>query len=232
MKYVGAELELFQHARNWKRYFAAHLKPFVQGDVLDVGCGMGVNADYLINDKVTSYTFLEPDSALLDLVQANVSAPRLLAGERIRGTTADTAGKRFDTILYLDVIEHIEDSKAELHRAYTLLKPGGHLVILVPAFNFLYSPFDKAIGHHRRYDKGMLRAELPADLERIHTRYLDSVGLLLSLGNKFFLKQSEPKLEQIQFWDRSIVPMSRVMDWFILHAFGRSLVSVSRKPLE
>ena len=231
MKYAGAELEIFQHARNWKRYFAAHLKPFVQGSVLDVGCGMGVNAEFLVNEEVTSYTFLEPDRALLDMVEANISSPLLLTGERICGTTADIPKKRFDTILYLDVIEHIEDSKAELQRAYDLLEPGGHLLILVPAFNFLYSPFDKAIGHHRRYDKGILRTELPADLERIRTRYLDSLGLLLSLGNKVFLKQVEPKLEQIQFWDRTVVPLSRIADKLVMHAFGRSLLSVSRKSL-
>jgi hypothetical protein len=59
------------------------------------------------------------------------------------------------------VIEHIEDSTAELRRAVDLLAPGGHLLILVPAFNYLYSPFDKAIGHFRRYDKKILKAELP-----------------------------------------------------------------------
>lgn len=229
--YIGTELELFQHARNWKRYFAGRLRPYVRGRVLDVGCGMGVNADALWNPAVDSYTFLEPDPQLLAQVPAHVHTPALAQARRINGTTASLApDQRFDTILYLDVIEHIEDSTAELRRAYELLAPGGHLLILVPAFNYLYSPFDKAIGHFRRYDKGILRRELPPELVRVSTRYMDSVALFASLANKWFLGQSAPTLKQVLFWDRTIVPVSRVLDPLVLHTFGKSLLSISRKP--
>lgn len=231
MKYIGEELDLFQHARNWKNYFAAMLRPYVRGRVLDAGCGMGVNADHVWNDAVEQYTFLEPDVRLLEQVPAHVKTPALHGAERIQDTTADLRGRQFDTILYLDVIEHIEDSTTELRRAYDLLAPGGHLLLLVPAFNYLYSDFDKAIGHYRRYDKGILKRELPPELERITTRYLDSLGMLMSLGNKWFLKQSEPKLAQILFWDRNVVPISKVADKVVFHGFGRSLLSISRKPL-
>jgi hypothetical protein len=168
---------------------------------------------------------------LLDRVPSQVTKPILRDGERIRGTTSDLSGRRFDTILYLDVIEHIEDAKAELHRAVDLLEPGGHLLIVVPAFNFLYSPFDKAIGHFRRYDRKILVNEMPVRMERLTTRYLDSLGMLMSLGNKFFLKQSEPKLTQVLFWDRNVVPLSRMTDKVVFHSFGRSLLSISRKPV-
>nr|MBP7409616.1 hypothetical protein [Flavobacteriales bacterium] len=133
-------------------------------------------------------------------------------------------------ILYADVIEHIEDSKAELQRAQEMLAPGGHLLILVPAFQFLYSEFDKAIGHHRRYDKQLMQQELPSGMEILTLRYLDSMGLLLSLGNKWFLKQREPSTGQIRFWDRNVVPVSRITDTVFMHAFGRSLLCVSLKP--
>lgn len=228
--YIGTELDLFQHARNWKNYYGRSFRPFVKGRVLDVGCGMGVNADHLWNPAVTSYTFLEPDPQLLDQVPAHVRTPALRDARRINGTTSSIpAGERFDTILYLDVIEHIEDSTAELRRAYELLAPGGHLLILVPAFNYLYSPFDKAIGHFRRYDKGILTRELPPDLVRIRTRYMDSVALFASLANKWFLGRSTPTLKQVLFWDRIIVPLSKVMDPLVFHRFGKSLLSISRK---
>ncbi|HRH36740.1 MAG TPA: methyltransferase domain-containing protein, partial [Flavobacteriales bacterium] len=148
---------------------------------------------------------------------------------RIQGTTKDVAGRSFDTILYIDVIEHIDDSKAELHRAYDLLAPGGHLLILVPAFNLLYSDFDKAIGHHRRYTKRTLNAELPKELERVRMTYHDGAGMLLSLGNKWVMRQQRPTMRQIMFWDRTIVPVSRLTDKLVFHTFGRSLISVSRK---
>jgi len=230
MEYAGSELDLFEHAHNWKVYWTAMLRPFVHGRVLDAGCGMGVNADLLWNKAVASYTFLEPDARLLDQVPVHVKTPALRNAERIHGTTSDLRERRFDTILYADVIEHIEDSKAKLQRAQEMLAPGGHLLILVPAFQFLYSEFDKAIGHHRRYDKQLMQQELPSGMEILTLRYLDSMGLLLSLGNKWFLKQGEPSAGQIRFWDRNVVPVSRITDKVVMHSFGRSLVCVSRKP--
>lgn len=230
MDYAGGELELFAEARNWKRYWSSLLRPFVRGRVLDAGCGIGANADFLWNNHVTRYTFLEPDGRLLAQVPERAWASDAQSAERVQGTTSDLPGNQFDTILYIDVIEHIEDSKAELQRAHDLLAPGGHLLVLVPAFQFLYNAFDKAIGHHRRYDKRLLKQELPSGMELLKLRYLDSMGLLLSLGNTWFLKQAEPTARQIRFWDRRIVPVSRISDKILLHAFGRSLLSISRKP--
>ncbi len=229
MNYVGTELELFREAVRWKGYWSAAAKPFVRGTVLDVGCGLGVNADHLWNDRITAYTFLEPDAALLARVPENVKAVAAVRNEFIHGTTSDLVGRTFDTILYIDVLEHISDSKAELLRAMELLAPGGHLIILVPAFQLLFSPFDTAIGHHRRYDRAMLKAELPPGLEHIHMRYLDSAGFLLSLGNKLLLRQGTPTAGQIRFWDRTIVPISWLTDKLVAHSFGRSLLSISSK---
>lgn len=230
MNYVGTELELFREAVRWKGYWSIVAKPFVRGSVLDVGCGLGVNADHLWNDQITAYTFLEPDAALLAQVPENVKAAAAVRHEFIHGTTRDLEGRSFDTILYIDVLEHISDSKEELLRATELLSPGGHLIILVPAFQILFNPFDTAIGHHRRYDRTLLNAELPAGLVQIHMRYLDSAGFLLSLGNKLLLRKGSPTGGQIRFWDRTIVPISQVTDKLVGHQFGRSLLSISREP--
>lgn len=230
MNYVGTELELFRHAVKWKRYWSRAVKPFVRGRVLDVGCGLGVNAEHVNNAHITAYTFLEPDAALLKQVPQHVRTNTLPNVACIAGTTAQVSGRTFDTLLYIDVLEHIEDPVTELRRASELLSSGGHLVIVVPAFQFLYSPFDRAIGHHRRYTKAMLREQLPQGLVLERVRYLDSVGLLLSLGNKIALRKAAPTMGQITFWDRTIVPLSRIVDRLVLHTFGRSLMAVYRKP--
>ncbi len=228
MEYIGDELELFQHATNWKRYWSSVLAPYVSGRVLDVGSGLGVNASFLANERVTAYTFLEPDVKLLKRTPVD-TLPGTVAQHRIHGTTADLAHKRFDTLAYIDVLEHLPDPTGELQRAMQLLAPGGQIVVVVPAFQFLYSPFDQAIGHFRRYDRPSLRAALPSGSQVLMMRYLDSTGLLLSLGNKLLLRRSAPSHDQIAFWDKRIIPISRIMDRLVAGSFGRSLIAVLRK---
>lgn len=228
MAYLGDELELFQHAMNWKSYWSSVVAPYVAGQVLDVGSGLGVNAPFLLNHNVTGYTFLEPDQDLLARTPTS-ALPTHIAQRSIAGTTKDLCGVRYDTLAYIDVLEHLADPADELKRAMNLLTTGGHIVIVVPAFQFLYGPFDKAIGHFRRYDRRSLRHILPSDARIIRMRYLDSAGLLLSLGNTLLLRRSTPTSGQIAFWDRRIVPVSRLSDRLFGYTFGRSLVAILRK---
>jgi SAM-dependent methyltransferase len=142
-------------------------------------------------------------------------------------TIKDTA--KFDAILYIDVLEHITDDKAELERASRLLRSGGSLIVLSPAYGWLYTPFDRAIGHLRRYRKRTLKASAPRDCRLEKMMYLDSAGLLASSGNRLLLKQSMPTLRQILFWDRYLVQVSRVLDPLVLHGFGKSILGIWTK---
>src|SRR5262249_21436916 len=118
----------------------------------------------------------------------------------------------FNTILYIDVLEHIKDDSAELARAAEHLAPGGHLVVLSPAHSWLFSRFDQAIGHFRRYTAKALEALTPAKLRVVKSYYLDSVGLLASAANRLLLAQSLPTARQIHCWDNFMVPCSRILD--------------------
>jgi hypothetical protein len=98
-------------------------------------------------------------------------------------TVGDLASaESFDTILFIDVLEHIEDDRAELTRCVPRLRPGGHLIVLAPAHNLLFSPFDRAIGHFRRYERRALVQAAPPSLSLIRACYLDSAGMLASFA--------------------------------------------------
>src|SRR5262249_9818557 len=127
---------------------------------------------------------------------------------------------------YIDVLEHIEDDRGEVARAAAHLVPGGRLVVLSPAHAWLYSDFDAAIGHFRRYDGKSLRALTPPSLKVKSLRYLDSAGLAASGANRFLLRQSMPGRAQIAFWDKCLVPMSRVTDALSAGRLGKSVVAV------
>ena len=117
----------------------------------------------------------------------------------------------------------------ELLRASHLLQPGGVICVLAPAHPWLYSEFDKAIGHFRRYTKSAFSAmDLPGlKLERL--RYLDCWGLLPTTVNRFILKSPRPTLRQITFWDRVLVPLSRLIDPLTGYSAGKSVLAVWRR---
>lgn len=227
--YIGSELEIFQLARNWKAYLRRALAPFITGDVAEIGAGIGATARVLVTCRdVRSWLCVEPDRAQLDKVAALVASGDLPGSVRVLcGTLADLpAGPAFDAIVYVDVLEHIEDDRGELRTAMARLNPGGRIVVLSPAWQFLYSPFDKAIGHHRRYSLRSLRAVAPAASHEVAGFYLDGVGFLASLANKLLLRQDMPRTSQILLWDRVMVPVSRIADLFTRRLFGRSVVIV------
>ena len=129
------------------------------------------------------------------------------------GTVSDLAeASGFDAVLYIDVLEHIENDTCELTHAARLLKDGGHLIVVSPAHQWLFSPFDKAIGHYRRYSRRALQELTPQGLTLRRLRYLDTVGLLASAGNRFLLKSHLPTIRQISVWDNLMVPLSRFLD--------------------
>jgi SAM-dependent methyltransferase len=229
--YVGSELELFSTAANWKSYFSGVIGPFVGGRVLEVGAGIGANIPYLYGEKVEEWTSLEPDPDLARRIAEAVERGTLPARCRVKvGTLRDLdPASHYDTILYLDVLEHIADDAAELAAAANHLAPGGHLVVLGPAHQFLFSAFDEAIGHYRRYTSRSLAALTPIGCTLQHRCMLDAAGFFASLANAALLRASAPSPRQIRLWDGVLVPISRVLDRVTAHRFGKTVVVVWRR---
>lgn len=219
------ELALFSRAVNWKRYWSQFISRFLKGTVAEVGAGIGSNAPFLQNDEVQRLFLIEPDEQLFSLMTTLDLATQ---AECIHGTL-DRVHEQFDTIVYIDVLEHIENDLAETSCAYDHLIHGGHLLIVSPAWPFLYSPFDAAVGHYRRYTRATLRASVDPRFQPISEKYLDSVGLLASLANRLFLRASTPSSSQIKAWDSTMVRASRLLDPIILHALGKTIIGVYQK---
>lgn len=230
LEYVGKELDLFKEAKNWKQYFARHIAGYIKGNVLEVGAGLGGTTSFLINDSVETWTCLEPDEELYEQLVETIKKENLSNCIARKGTLESlNKEERFDTIIYIDVIEHIEKDVEEMQMASKHLNAGGHIIILSPAFQFLFSPFDKAIGHFRRYRKKDLTRFSSDHLIAVKTKYLDSFGWLASSANKLFLKQSYPTKKQVLFWDRVLLKFSRIFDPFFFYSFGKSILGIWRK---
>ena len=230
-KYIGAELEIFAHARNWKSYYGFLLKSYFGQRVLEVGAGLGATTLTLNDQKVIAWICLEPDQSFYELLEKRIREKELPAAcKAIHGTLADLdPGDIYDTIIYIDVVEHIENDKAEIQTASRHLNPGGKIIILSPAHQWLFTPFDRAIGHFRRYSRVTLSAIGPADCIEEKIIYLDSAGMLLSLANKLLLQQSMPTVKQILFWDRWIIPISKILDRLLFFRLGKSVVGIWKR---
>ncbi len=232
LAYSGKELALFADAQVWRSYWQAQIREFVGKRILEVGAGVGTIARSLAPQIVVErWLALEPDPDMADRLRSLRAIGVLPAAYEPRlATTADLlAEDRFDTVLYIDVLEHIEFDRAELARVVRHIEPGGTLVVLGPAHQKLFSPFDAAIGHFRRYSLAGLLALAPPGLVVARARYLDSVGLLASVGNRLALKQAVPTPAQIKLWDRVMVRASRWIDPATGYRLGKSVVVVWRK---
>lgn len=227
--YQGSELDLFSSAMNWKTYIERRIGPFISGDVLEVGAGIGGTTSVLSSARHKSWTCLEPDWALASQIENIIHKLPVRCDVRRGDLTALADHECFDTILYIDVLEHIEDDVQELRRASRHLNPGGHLIILAPAHQFLFSEFDRAVDHFRRYDRASLAKVFPSELTKQTLFYLDSCGVMLSLGNRLLLRQSKASRRQMQVWDRLVVPLSRLIDPLLGYGVGKTVVGVWSK---
>ena len=229
--YEGSELDLFMKATHWKAYWGDIVRPYLGRHVLDVGAGNGATVRLLCGPGQERWVALEPDAALAEGIRRAQDVREIPSTCDVRvGTLADvSAHEMFDSVVYVDVLEHIEDDRAEVARAAAHLKPDGHLMVLAPAHQYLFSPFDQAIGHFRRYDTESLRDLAPKTLSPVRIGYLDSVGLLASLGNRLLLQSAMPTATQIAVWDRWMVPLSRYLDPITGHRLGKSVLAIWQK---
>ncbi len=230
--YIGNELELFSEAYNWKSYFSKLIRPYLQGNVLEVGAGIGGTTKVLYDsEKADRWTCLEPDPALCKILEDEIQNKSLPdCCEVIKGTVNDLSkGSIFDSITYIDVLEHIENDAQEINTVIQHLEPSGYLIILSPSYQFLYSNFDKELGHFRRYNKTTLTRVIPSSLGLVSLKYLDSISVLTNLINRLILKQNIPTSNQIRIWDKTLVPVSKAIDPLLRYCFGKSILGVWQK---
>ena len=226
--YDGNELDIFAAAHNWKLYWSSQIRHFIGRNVAEVGAGIGGSTAYICDGSQERWVCVEPDPYLASLLHSKVAEKQLPSIVTVRNSTLSRlpSTETFDTILYIDVLEHIEDDTAEAQQATEHLAAGGRLIVVAPAYPALFTAFDRAIGHYRRYTSGSLKLLAPDTLKPLRCHYLDSAGLIASLGNKLLLHATVPTQDQIRLWDQFLVPTSRILDRLFLHAIGKSILGV------
>jgi SAM-dependent methyltransferase len=219
-QYSGlANLEVMEEAVRYNRFLERLVLSVAPpgARLLDFGAGTGRFAARLAAHGV-EVLCVEPDKAL-----------RAALGRKALRSTADLAevpSASIDAVYSLNVLEHIDDDAGALAELHRVLKPGGRLLLYVPAFMVLYSAMDRRVGHLRRYRKAPL-----ADLVRRagfsveDVRYADSLGFAASIGLRMFGNRSgDLSPGTVRFYDRWLFPLSRALDRLLSGFVGKNLV--------
>ena len=220
------ELEFFDAAKNWRKYQFKNILKYINSSVLEIGPGTGHNVQYYKN-RASQITLLETNKNLANSLKSKFDEDKKII---VLNTDIHIQEKTFDTIMYMDVLEHIEDDKNEINRALEQLKPGGNIIFFVPAYQFLYSDFDKAIGHVKRYNKRFfISFNKNEKISIIGLKYFDSIGFFMAVLNKLINKDKKETIGLgVKIWDKLIF-LSKIMDLIFLNKFGKSLLCIMKK---
>ena len=227
--YPGRELEAMSSAVNYHRWIIDEFAPYLSGDVAEVGAGIGTMSQLILAQPVRRLRAFEPSSNMYPRLAAALRGePRAEAINDFFGPKH--AGEGLDAILYINVLEHVDDDRAELSYAWQALKPGGRLLVFVPALQWLYSDFDRQVGHLRRYRRGALaEAARAAGFEVEKARYFDATGVLP--WYLFFVLLRRPMGGgSVSLYDKVAVPITRFIERFISPPVGKNVLLVARKP--
>jgi SAM-dependent methyltransferase len=219
-------------AQNYMNWVIGQFKPYLKGRIVEVGFGHGHYSEML--SKFGDYWGLDHDRDSVEQAEKampdrNFAVCDILVREQLRSLFP--AG--VDAVFSINVLEHIEDDATAIANLVDALKPGGHLLVSVPALMLLYNDLDRLAGHCRRYTTKRLQALLSDQpVEIIRLNYFNPVGGLGWLANR--LKRYDSLNDsavngQIALFDKYIVPVSRALDPLSRSFFGQSVTCVARR---
>jgi SAM-dependent methyltransferase len=229
--YEGRDLEVLADMPNYYSWITEIFRPYLRGKVIDYGAGSGTVSEY-IAPFAEHLILVEPSTNLVRLLHKRFADdPKIeVVSENLETHIFRLAINSIDTVVMVNVLEHIADDGAALSRLFQILKPGGHLLLFVPALRALMSKLDVLHGHFRRYQKPELISKIrAAGGAVIICRYFDFSGV----GPWFFLNRVlgstrfNPTLVKIN--DKVFVPLSRLIEQTIEPPIGKNLIVVAKK---
>ena len=224
---LAATLRTLEGATNYRSWLGALLTPHLEEPILEIGAGHGTYTELLA--EVGDLTVCEPsERAVAVLRERFASRPEIgiVHGELDRATN----GQKFGSMVMINVLEHIEDDDEALRQVASGLRPGGTVAIFTPAFELLYSGFDAAAGHHRRYRLPELRAKvLRAGFTIREARYVNSVGFFAWLLTARALGLTPTSSRLALTYDRYTVPVVRAAEARVVPPFGQSCLVIAER---
>lgn len=226
-EYPPEDLEAMGAGKSYVQWIHSFFAPYVSGSVAEVGAGIGVYSKVLLDTPaLDDLTVFEPSGNLVGMLKQGVEGATKTVLCRNAFFTAE---KQYNTVVYINVMEHIEDDVAEIEKVYASLGSNGKLLVFVPALPFLYSENDRKVGHYRRYTKTELSGKLErAGFQIVEQRYFDSLGVLSWLICCKWMKMI-PAAGSVGLYDKLFVPTLRFLEHIVQPLIGKNLLMVALK---
>jgi SAM-dependent methyltransferase len=228
--YEGHDLEALADLPHYVGWIAQGLGAHLHGRVLEVGAGTGnFTSSYI--DAVDEAVLLEPARNLFPRLAArfaNRAHVRTVCG--VLEEWSDS-GSPFDAAVMINVLEHIADDLGTVRRLGSMLRPGGKLLIFVPALRWLYGSLDTSVHHFRRYSRSSLgRLMQRAGLETLSLRYFDAAGVVPWFVAGRVLRQRAFSATAARIYDRAVVPVTSRLERLLRLPMGKNLICVAQRP--
>ena len=237
--YTGhANLEIISASSRFNEWMYKRIKTGLRekmGNILEVGSGLGTISEKLIRDMGPSshITLTDISVRYVQLLSIKYSSFKNVSVSRMDLNTGEDYSKigyeKYDSIIAINVLEHVRDDQLALREIYKMLKTGGILVILVPCNKFLYNVIDKGLGHFRRYTKKELCSKInETSFTILCMHYFNTVGMVGWYLNGNLLKKAAISPTASKWFDR-IVPLLDCFDRVTSNITGLSLICHLKK---
>jgi SAM-dependent methyltransferase len=219
-------------AKNYVQWQFSLIKDFLGKRIVEIGGGIGTFTTLLAKTGA-SVICLEPDTncyhTLIRMTEKFETVQVFnIKAEQLNDHVPNSY--KADTVVCVNVLEHIEDDKSAIENFAGLLEPGGRFIVFAPAIPWIYGKIDMRLGHFRRYTKdGLLKLLKDSHMEVERVRYFNFPGLLGWIWNTKILPKDQQSDRQIRFFDRMIVPWLSVIERFLPPPVGMSLIAIARK---
>ena len=230
MLYQGlTTLEILTEAKNYNRWIADSFYSYIKAPLLEFGSGIGN-----ISELLSSYTPLcltDTDARMLDHLKnkfSHLSDVSVNFLDITQPPPEHLVGS-FQTVIGINVLEHVEDDEKALFHLGNVLKPSGRLLLLVPAKKWAYTDLDRQLGHFRRYEKKELGEKLAKASFRIEKLYFfNIVGLMSWIIRDKIQRSGGLRPYQISSFD-TIVPILKRIESKVSMPVGISLIAIAQK---
>ena len=225
-----ADLELSgESAPNYLSWVANLCRQHLGHRVIEVGAGLGAITTRYERGREVVAVDVSP-SCVRVLRERFADRPNVHVEDRdLRTLESD---ERFDSVLMVNVLEHIADDVEALRGLSRLLAPGGNIVVYVPALNGLYGPLDRKIGHYRRYSVWRLREVFrEAGLAPVELRWVNLIAIpAWAAFGRGDVNDADRSSKLLSLWDRTAVPASQFLEDRIRTPIGLNVFGVGRRP--